>query len=111
MGTEGVRRLESNLKFEGWTAPNWCTGRKETVNCQSNLVPFFPDLDYLHWNGDNLTELGVGYGIRETDASADYPGGTRGFQDAPAFFSKFPTLIETLDGSSFEGQQHSGYHD
>ena len=29
---------------------------------QSNVIPFFPDMDYLHRNGDTVTEFGVRYG-------------------------------------------------
>ena len=75
------------------------------------MIPFVPHRDHLHRNGDNVTKLGVRYGVRVTDTGTNYPGGARDVEDCLAFLADFPVLINVSNGRSFEGQQHSGYHD
>jgi len=71
-------------------------------------MQFLLDVDYLHRNRDNGAE---GYGVRETETTTNHPRASREVQGALTFCAYPPTLIGVPGGRSFEGQQHSGYHD
>jgi hypothetical protein len=69
-----------------------------------------PDVDYLHRNGDDITELGTGYRVRETRTTTNYPGATRKVQGIFVVSTNAPALTEALRGRFFERQQHSSDH-
>ena len=64
-----------------------------------------PGIDCLHRNWDDIADLSTVQ--RDTTKR---PEASRRIQGTFAFIDA-PTLTETLDGRSFEGQQHSSDHD
>jgi len=67
-------------------------------------------MDYFHRDGDSVPDFNLGYRVRETGATANYPGGARRIRGAFRGHIEDPIVTDVLYASPFEGQQHPSGH-
>jgi len=73
------------------------------VTLHSNITPLVPAMNYLHRNGDSVTNWSPGCGVPEARTAMNYPGTARTVQDTFITSISVQLLKEAFGRHFFKG--------